>query len=102
MYGTVTRYRLRPGTEDEALSLSDELADDPPPGYVAGYTYRLDSGGDEYITATLWTDRATYHRNSNSERQRRWFERVAELLVEPPQWNDGEVIHAAMAREPAA
>jgi quinol monooxygenase YgiN len=94
MYGSVTRYRLKPGSEEAALTLSRELAADPPPGYVFGYTYRLDSGGDEYITAAAWTDRETYQKNSNDERQQRWFARVSELLVGQPAWNDGEVIEA--------
>lgn len=101
MYGTVTRYRLKPGTEAQALSLSDELTDDPPPGYIGGYTYRLDEGSNEYITATVWTDRDTYRRTSNSERQERWFERVAALLVEPPEWNDGEVLRVSKVPESA-
>ena len=53
MYGTVMRYRLKPGSETAALALSDELAADPPLGFVAAYTYRLDPSGDEFITASV-------------------------------------------------
>jgi quinol monooxygenase YgiN len=94
MYGTVTRYRIKPGAEEALLALSRELADNRPPGFVAASVYRLDAGGDEYITAAMYTDRETYAKNSNDERQQRWFERVRELLVGEPQWNDGEVIHS--------
>jgi quinol monooxygenase YgiN len=94
MYGTVTRYRLKPGSEAAAVALSDQLTAAAPPGYIGAYTFRLDSGGDEYITASVWTDRETYAKNSDSEQQQRWFEQVRGLLVGDPQWNDGEVIHA--------
>jgi hypothetical protein len=98
VYGTVVRYRLRPGHESDLLTLIDELTAALPQGYVAAYTYRLDSGGDDYITAAVWTDRETYARNANHDRQRRWYERVRELLVEEPSWHDGEVIHGVTVR----
>src|SRR5487761_550449 len=56
MYGTVTRYHLKPGAEEESVALARELEQNPPPGYVGGYTFRLDSGGSEYITAAVWSD----------------------------------------------
>lgn len=94
MYGTVARYRLKPGTEDAMRALSEELADNPPPGFIAGYIYRLDSGGDEYITAALYSDREAYHRNSADARQQAWFARVSELVAGQTEWHDGEVISA--------
>ena len=53
MYGTVMRYRLKPGSETAALALSDELAADPPLGFVAAYTYRLDPSGDPGSAAEM-------------------------------------------------
>ncbi|MFI5313086.1 MAG: hypothetical protein ACHQ06_02870 [Candidatus Dormibacteria bacterium] len=95
MYGSVSSYRIKPGSEEAVKALSRELVDDPPPGFVCSYTYRLDSGNDEYITAAMWTDRETYAKNSEDERQQRWFQRVQEHMVGAPSWNDGEVIQAA-------
>lgn len=95
MYGTVSRFRIKPGSEDAVTALSRELVDNPPSGFVASYIYRLDSGNDEYMTAAMWTDRETYQRSSSDERQQQWFARVRELMVGEPQWNDGEVIEAA-------
>ncbi|MHB8488828.1 MAG: antibiotic biosynthesis monooxygenase family protein [Candidatus Dormibacteria bacterium] len=95
MYGTVTRYHLKPGGEEESVALARELEQNPPPGYVGGYTFRLDSGGGEYITAAVWSDKETYRANADDERQRQWFARVRELMAGDPQWNDGEAIFAA-------
>lgn len=95
MYGSVSRYRLKPGAEAQAIALSRELEGVQDAGYVGSYTFRLDSGDDEYITAAVWTDRDTYARNADDERQRRWFARISELMVGEPQWSDGQVIHAA-------
>lgn len=95
MYGTVTRYRIKPGAEATLVALGRELADNPPPGLVAGYIYRLDSGDNEYVSAAIYTDRDTYRKNSDNERQQQWFQRLRQVLVGEPEWNDGEVIHAA-------
>lgn len=98
MYGTVVGYRLKPGRETDALALIDELAAGIPHGYIAAYTYRLDATRDEYMTSTVWTDLDTYVKNASSERQRRWYGRFRELLVDDPTWHDGEVIHATTVR----
>lgn len=95
MYGTVSRYRIKPGSEAAVLALSRELTADPPPGFVASYTYRLDAGNDEYITAAMWSDKETYQKNADDEKQQRWFQRVSEHIVGEPSWADGEVVHAA-------
>lgn len=97
MYGTVARYRIKPGSEEALKALSGELGENPPPGFVAGFIYRLDAGGDEYITAAMYSDRETYRRNSEDERQKAWFARVSELVAGETEWHDGEVISAVGA-----
>lgn len=94
MYGTVTRFRAKPGSEAKVLELSKQLTDNPPEGFIAAYLYRLDSGSDEYITAAVYKDRETYRRNSDSPQQNAWFRSFRELLAGDPEWNDGEVISA--------
>jgi antibiotic biosynthesis monooxygenase (ABM) superfamily enzyme len=80
------------------VALAQALAADPPPGYVAGYMYRLDSGNNEYITAAVYTDKETYQKNADDARQQRWFQRVQELLAGDPEWHDGELVHAVDMR----
>lgn len=92
MYGTVARYRIKPGTEAQLVALSRELESRRPPGFVAGFIYRLNSGNDEYITAALYTDRESYERNSDDPVQQEWFRSMSELIAGEPQWNDGEVV----------
>ena len=92
MYGTVSRFRIKPGSEEELLAVTRDFGANPPPGFVGAYLYRLNSGGDEYITAAAFSDKATYERNSNEPRQQAWFARMSELMVGDPQWSDGEII----------
>jgi antibiotic biosynthesis monooxygenase (ABM) superfamily enzyme len=94
MYGTIMRYRTKPGSEAAALALTKEFLADPPAGFVASYTYRLDSGGDEYVTAAVFNDKDAYLRNANDPRQDQWFKRFQALLAGDVEWNDGELIEA--------
>jgi Antibiotic biosynthesis monooxygenase len=93
MYGTVFRYRVKPGMEDEVLALFTEFQDSPPEGFVAAWTYRLDSGDGEYITAAAHTSKESYLANATRPEQAAWFERFRGMLVDDVQWHDGEIVH---------
>ena len=92
MYGTVFRYRVKPGMGGRLPELLKEFDASPPAGFVAGWTYRLDEGSDEYITAVSFTDKDAYVDNANSPEQAAFFERFRELLAEDVEWNDGEIV----------
>lgn len=92
MFGTVAHYRIKPASEAALLALSREMAANPPPGFVAAHIYRLDAGSDTYVTASVWSDRATYRKNADDPRQQQWFARFRDLLAEDPTWFDGEVV----------
>ncbi len=91
MYGTVFRYRVKPGKEQEHIELFKQFDANPPEGYVASWTYRLDAGHNEYITAAAHTDRAAYLENATRPEQKVFFERFRALLADDVEWNDGEI-----------
>jgi hypothetical protein len=93
MYGTVFRYRVKPGMEEKVSALITEFEANPPEGFVAAWTYRLDSGGGEYITAAAHTSKESYVENAGRPAQAAWFQSFRELLVDDPEWNDGEIVH---------
>jgi hypothetical protein len=92
MYGTVFRYRVKPGMEHKHIELFKEFDANPPEGYVTSWTYRLDKGGNEYITAAAHTDKEAYLENAKRPAQGAFFERFRELLAEDVEWNDGEIV----------
>ncbi|MGB6772306.1 MAG: hypothetical protein WBF51_09945 [Candidatus Dormiibacterota bacterium] len=92
MYGTVFRYRVKPGMGERLPELLKEFDANPPAGFVAGWTYRLDEGSDTYITAVSFADKDAYVDNANSPKQAAFFERFRELLAGDVEWNDGEIV----------
>jgi antibiotic biosynthesis monooxygenase (ABM) superfamily enzyme len=92
MYGTVFRYRVKPGMEERLPELLKEFDANPPAGFVAGWTYRLDGGSAEYITAVSFTDKDAYVKNADSPEQAAFFGRFRELLADDVEWNDGEIV----------
>ncbi len=100
MYGTVSRYRIKPGSEAAIVALSRELAANPPTGFIGAFLYKLDGTDNEYITAAAYSDRETYRRNADDPRQQQWFERVREHLASDPTWSDGEIVDATGVAAP--
>ena len=93
MYGTVARIRLLPGKEQEMIKLMGELEREAPAGYVGEYVYRLDSGGNEYMMAVVFTDKAAYVANAESPEMDAYYRRYRALMAEDPEWHDGEIVY---------
>jgi hypothetical protein len=92
VYGTVFRYRVKPGMEQQHIDLFKEFDSNPPEGYVSSWTYRLDRGDNEYITAAAHTDKGAYLENAKRPAQGAFFERFRALLADDVEWNDGEIV----------
>jgi hypothetical protein len=92
MYGTVFRYRLKSGMEQQHVDLLKEFDTNPPEGFVGGWTYRLDSGAGEFMTAVSFADKDAYLQNANGPEQAEFFRRFRELLSQDVEWNDGEIV----------
>jgi hypothetical protein len=92
MYGTVFRYRVKPGMEQQHIELFKNFDEHPPKGFVGAWTYRLDRGGNEYITAAAHTSKAAYAENAKRPEQGEFFQRFRDLLVDDVEWNDGEIV----------
>ena len=94
MYGTVYRFQVKPGMEqelprylqDQETEIQRLLA----AGMIASYVYKLDNGG--YVGAVLWDSKERYHANANHPAQERWYRGFRELLEADPEWNDGEIV----------
>jgi hypothetical protein len=93
MYGTVARYRLKPGMEDRLLAFEREIREAKLPGLVAEFTYRLDSDPLVYIEAIVFESKEAYHALASSPEQDARYRRLLELMEGEPEWNDGEIVN---------
>jgi quinol monooxygenase YgiN len=95
MYGTVARFRLKPGMEDRMLELThEEVVGGPIPGCVAQYIYRLDTDPHAYYLAVIFDSKASYVAHTNSPQSNARYQQISLLLEGTPEWHDGEIIFA--------
>ena len=97
-YGTVGKFRIKPGHVDDAIGLVKEWESSRKPnvtGAIAGYTYQLDSDPNTLMVAAVFADKAAYVANADDPEQDKWFSRMAEHFAGEPEWNDGEIVSGA-------
>lgn len=95
MYGTVSRARIKPGSEDKIVELFEEWQRDYRPtvkGAMHGYLYRKDNDPNEIIMVAVFEDKASYMANASDPSQDAWYKKFREQLEGDPVWEDGEII----------
>jgi quinol monooxygenase YgiN len=94
MYGTVARFRAKPGMEAELMKLSQEFESESIPGAQAEYIYRLDSDPNEYYLVVIFESKEAYQANAASSAQDARYRKFRALLEADPKWHDGEIVYA--------
>ena len=92
MYGTVARFRVKPGMLDAMVAWDEQFAANAPPGYVAHYVYQTDEDANEFFVAVLFESREAYVANADSPEQNDQYVKWRELLEADPEWHDGEIV----------
>ena len=92
MYGTVARWRVKDGKQDELERLMQELTGDRLPGSRSVFVYKSDKDPQEYWVASQWESRDMYQSNSSTPEQDARYRRLRELMERDPEWHDGEII----------
>jgi heme-degrading monooxygenase HmoA len=94
MYGTIARFRLKPGVKDEFVETMDSLGDANIPGWVADYYYQMDSDPDEFYLVAIFRNRETYQANADSLDQHERYLIFRSFLIADPEWHDGFIVSA--------
>lgn len=92
MYGSISRWRVKAGKQEELERLADELMRDRAAGSRAVHVYRSDADPCEYWVAGVFESREAYAANSASPEQGARYQRLRELMDSDPEWHDGEVV----------
>lgn len=98
MYGTIARFRLKPGKESELNQLLQEFDRTEIPGAISSYVYQTDDDPNEYYLAVAFADKERYMANADSPEQDARYQRMRELLEGDPEWHDGEIVYSASWR----
>ena len=93
MHGTIARYQLMPGMEEQFLAFEREIRDAKHPGLVTEYTFRMDEDHNVYYQAVVFESHAAYRAVADSPEQDMRYRKLLALLEGPPEWHDGEVLN---------
>jgi len=94
MYGTIARFRIKPGTRDEFIKVMDSFGDVIIPGWVVDYYFQMYNDPDEYYLVAIFKDRDAYEENADSPEQHERYLKFRSFLVDDPEWNDGWIVSA--------
>ena len=93
MYGTVARFRTRPGTEAQLIQRQREFDALRIPGYVHSIVYRMDNDPRECYLAVVFDSKESYEANAKSPEQDERYQQLLALMEGAPEWHDGEILH---------
>lgn len=93
MYGTIARFRVKPGAEQQLVQLQHEYEALKVPGYLKSTVYRMDADPGDYYLAVVFDSKESYVANANSPEQDTRYRKMLSLLDGEPQWHDGEIIY---------
>ncbi len=94
MYGSIFKMTAKPGKRDEVIATMEAWRHEVKPisGVRGGWLLKSDSNSDQLIAVAIAPDEESYRKNADSPGQNEWYEKVRSLLVDDPEWNDGEFL----------
>jgi antibiotic biosynthesis monooxygenase (ABM) superfamily enzyme len=95
MFGTVARFTLKAGAEDQFIDLMRGYEEAKIPGHISSSVYRLREGERDYMMATAFASETLYRQNAESPEQNARFLAMSELLEGEPVWHDGDIVLAS-------
>ncbi len=94
MYGTVAKMRVKAGSQDDFLRVTEIVESVPIAGMVAVYVYQTDADSQDYYMIAMFDSQESYVANANSPEQNARFLQLSSLLESEPEWHDGRVVFA--------
>lgn len=92
MYGTVARFRLKPGMEEHLMDYDRQSQAANIPGFVSNTVYRLDADPSVYILTVVFESKEAYLANARSPEQDTRYRQLRDMLEDDPDWDNGEVV----------
>jgi quinol monooxygenase YgiN len=94
MYGTIARFRIKPGVKDEFIKAMDSFGGAFIPGWKADYYFQMDENPNEFYLVAIFKDKETYASNADSPEQHERYLVFRSFLADDPEWHDGMILSA--------
>jgi len=98
MFGTIAKYRVKPGHVEQFMKDMGSFEDDPPAGWVYHTAFRSTQDPNEIWLSVVFESEESYRKNADSPDMDREYRKTLEHLQGEPEWHDGHVIHEAMRK----
>lgn len=97
-YGTIARYRVKPGHEDRFLEQMKGFEASPPKGWIYTTIFRSTADEGDVWMSVVFESEELYKKNAASPDMGGQYQAMLEHLRGEPEWHDGHVIHEAMRK----
>jgi quinol monooxygenase YgiN len=94
-YGTVAKYRLKPGHEEQLMGVMKGFEQSPPAGWMYTTFFRSAEDPSDIWMSVAFESEEAYRKNADSPEMDRQYRAMLEHLQGEPEWHDGHVIHEA-------
>ncbi len=94
MFGTMTRFRPKPGCEDAIRAyLTGESAERSSDieGFLSEYLLEPVNPGEDWVAFIVFDSEANYRKNAADPAQHKQYLTLLEHVVAPPTWLDGVI-----------
>jgi quinol monooxygenase YgiN len=94
-YGTVARYRVKPGHEEQFLEEMKAFEESPPHGWIYTTSFRSVTDPNDIWMSVVFESEELYKKNADSPDMDRQYRAMLQHIRGEPEWHDGHVIHEA-------
>ena len=101
MFGTIARYRVKPGRVDQFMGEMGSFEGNPPEGWLYHTVFRSTTDPNEIWMSVVFQSEELYKKSAGSPEMDSQYRQMLEHLDGEPEWHDGNVIHEAMREQPA-
>jgi heme-degrading monooxygenase HmoA len=103
MYGTISRFQIKPGHEGAVEDMLQGWLRDHAPGaegFITDYLLTPATPAGERLVLTIFDSEASYRKNAAAPEQDAWYRQFRTLLEADPEWHDGEIADLVRATVP--
>lgn len=98
-FGTIAKYRVKPGHDKELTADMARFEDSPPDGWRYHTVFKSTEDPNEIWLSVVFDSEEAYKRNAGSPEMDAEYRRLLQHLESEPEWHDGHVIHEGMQKE---